>query len=313
MKKKISIIVPIYNEEKNITILCDALFNSIKNFSAFNFEILLINDGSRDNSWQKINELARENSWIKGINFSRNFGHQIALSAGYDYATGDALITIDGDMQHPPHMIPKMIEKWLEGFDIVYVKSATRNEFFLKKITALLYYRILHSIAEVTIPRNVRLVDKKVAAVLKQSCEKMRYLRGMVAWSGFKHTILLCQFSERLNGVSGYTWKKMLKLALDGITSFSHFPLCVAFYVGTFIVLSGIAMFGYMSYQTIMHDTVYPLFKWLLAVIYAGMGMQMFFYCLLGECIGQIYNQVKGRPLYIISRIKTTIVQGEQP
>lgn len=304
-EKKFSIVIPVYNEEKNVGVLCRELLDNIAKLNTFDFEIILVNDGSRDSSWQRINELAQQHACIKGISLSRNFGHQIALSAGYDYATGDAIITMDADMQHPPHMIPIMIEKWLEGFSIVYVKSVIRNDFFLKKITALVYYRILHSLADVTIPRNIadfRLIDKKVANVLRQSKEKMRYLRGMVAWTGFKHTIVMCQFSERLTGVSGYTWKKMFKLAFDGITSFSHFPLHIALYIGCVIVGSGMIMFGYISYQTCIEGRNYPLFKWLLAIIYMGMGMQLFLYCLLGEYIGRIYNQLKGRPLYIVAQ-----------
>ena len=304
MKKKISIVIPVFNEENNVGVLCSALLMLIEVLNDFDFEIILINDGSKDNSWQKINELAKQNSIIKGINLSRNFGHQIALSAGYDFASGDAIITMDADMQHPPHIIPTLIEKWLEGNAIVYVKSAARNDRFLKKLTAQAYYRVLHGIANVTIPRNVadfRLIDKKVANALRQSKEKMRYLRGMVAWTGFKHTIVLCQFSERLSGVSGYTWKKMLKLAFDGITSFAHFPLQFSLWIVSLIICSGLCSIGYMVYQTIFYFESYPLFKWLLAAMYIGMGIQLFLCCLLGEYITKIYDQLKERPLYIIT------------
>ncbi len=305
MRKKISIVIPIYNEEKNIVVLCDELINITKKMCAFDFEIVLINDGSSDNSWHSINELALQNSHIKGINLSRNFGHQIALSAGYDFATGDAIITMDADMQHPPHIIPTIIEKWLEGYAIVYVKSVMRNDRFLKKITALVYYRILQSIAEVIIPRNVadfRLIDRKVADALRKSKEKTRYLRGMVAWTGFKHTIVTCQFSDRLSGVSGYTWKKMIKLAFDGITSFSHFPLQIIVFAASLILFSGLIMVGYLMYTMLCGYASYPLFKWLIVVVYLGMGIQLFLSCLLGEYISRIYDQLKDRPLYIIAQ-----------
>lgn len=306
MKKTISIVIPVFNEEKNIGILCNELLTIFLALDAFAYEIILVNDGSSDNSWEKIQELSHFSSCIKGINLSRNYGHQIALSAGYDFAIGDAIITMDADMQHPPHIIPTVIQKWLEGFAIVYVKSANRNDRFVKKITALAYYRILHSIANITIPRNVadfRLIDKKVADALRQSKEKTRYLRGMVAWTGFKHTIVVCQFSERLSGVSGYTWKKMLKLAFDGITSFSHFPLQIAVWAGSLIIVSGILIVMYLSYNTFYAYKSYPLFKWLITVIYCGMGVQLFLCCLLGEYIGRIYDQLKDRPLYIIAEI----------
>lgn len=304
MKKKISIVIPVYNEENNIGVLCCELLRHVQELNDFDFEIILVNDGSRDGSWQKINTLAQQHGIIKGINLSRNFGHQIALSAGYDFATGDAIISMDADMQHPPHIIPTIIQKWLEGFAIVYVKSATRNDRFLKKITAQTYYRILYSMANVTIPRNVadfRLIDKKVADALRQSKEKMRYLRGMVAWTGFKHTIVVCQFSERLSGVSGYTWKKMLKLAFDGITSFAHFPLQFSLWVGFFIICSGATIIGFMIFKTVLYFESYSLFKWLLTVIYIGMGIQLFLCCLLGEYIARIYDQLKERPLYVIA------------
>ncbi len=303
MKKKISIVIPVFNEENNIGVLCGELLMLIKALHDFDFEIILVNDGSKDNSWQKINELASQASIIKGINLSRNFGHQIALSAGYDFATGDAIITMDADMQHPPHILPVMIEKWLEGNEIVYVKSAIRNDRFLKKITAQVYYRILHGMANVTIPRNVadfRLINKKVANALRQSKEKMPYLRGMVAWTGFKYTIVTCQFSERLSGVSGYTWKKMLKLAFDGITSFAHFPLQFSLWLIFAVIFSGLFGMGYMICKSVMCFESYSLFKWLLTVIYIGMGIQLFLCCLLGEYSAKIYDQLKERPLYII-------------
>lgn len=304
MRKKVSIIIPVYNEEKNLIALFEQLCNSIVQLDNFDFEIIFVNDGSKDSSWATINQLAQRYSFVKGINFSRNFGHQIALSAGYDFATGDIMITMDADLQHPPHMIPNMIEKWQEGYAVVYVKSNTRNDRFFKKITALSYYRILHAMVHITIPRNVadfRLIDKKVAYALRKSKEKHRYLRGMVAWAGFKHIVISCQFGERLSGVSGYTWKKMLKLAFDGLTSFAHFPLRIASYIASVIIIIGIICFLILIYNACLYTTQYSLFKWLLTFIYISMGIQFFLSCLVGELVSRMYDTSKHRPLYIIS------------
>lgn len=309
MKKKISIIVPIYNEEANIALIYSTIIDIVKTISDYyTYELILVNDGSNDNSWPIITALAQNDDHVKALNFSRNFGHQMALTAGYDHASGDAIISIDADLQDPPHLILEMIKSWQEGNSIVYARRANRHDSFLKKITALLYYRFLDAVSDVKIPRNVgdyRLIDRKVLEALQECREKARYLRGMVAWTGFKHAFIDFNRPNRHAGETGYTWNKMVKLAFDGLTGFSLFPLKIAAFVGTFVIGTGVAMFGYITLDTILFGIDYPLFKWLVTIIYIFMGLQFILLWLIGEYIGRIHEQQKNRPLYIIDCIIT--------
>jgi glycosyltransferase involved in cell wall biosynthesis len=305
--KKISVVVPVFNEEKNIAILCDELFKIIELYrDTYEFEILLVNDGSCDNSWQTIQELSRAYVCIKGIDLSANFGHQIALSAGYDFADGDAIITMDADMQHPPYMIPAMIDKWLEGFAIVYVKSLIRNDRFFKKFTAILYYKILQTITPIEMPRNVadfRLIDKKVANALRSSQEKRRYLRGMVAWTGFKYTILSCQFSERLSGTSGYTWKKMFTLALDGLIGFSGFPFSkIAAFLQVFLLVNGL-LFSFFCFDHFFNIKIVPLWPLSIVLFSILIGAQFLVMSYVAYILSVICDHAKNRPQYLVAKL----------
>ena len=273
---KISIVIPVYNEGKNIEILYKSLITILYKEKQNNYEIIFVNDGSKDNSWEIIKNLAQINNHIKAINFNRNFGHQIALTAGYHKARGDAIISMDADMQHPPEVIPAMIKAWLQGFDIVYVKNIQRKDSFLKKITAIGYYKLMEIISNIKTPRNVadfRLIDKKVLSYINQSQEKARYLRGMVAWTGFNHTFIHVKFAKRFSGTTGYTWSKMFKLALDGMTGFSTSPFRLAAYFGCFITTSGLIMLNYLFYNMLFHSVHYQLFTWLVVIIYIFIGI----------------------------------------
>lgn len=302
MNKLISIVIPIFNEEENLPVVYRELTSLLE--GKYDYELILINDGSRDRSWSIIKELAYNNLRIKAIQFSRNFGHQMALTAGYDVACGDAVITMDADMQDPPKLILDMIKKWEEGFQIVYARRIDRKDSFLKQITAKLYYQFLDLISDVKIPRNVgdfRLIDKKVLSTLNSCREKARYFRGMVAWTGFSQTYIDFARPNRTAGATGYTWKKMFKLAFDGMTSFSMFPLKLAAYVGVFVIATGILMFLYITCDALFNQVDYPLFKWLVTIIYIFMGIQFLLLWFLGEYIGRIHDQQKGRPLYIVA------------
>lgn len=304
MIKLISIILPIYNEEVNIPIIYSELISILEKASTHDFEIIFVNDGSRDHSWERIKNLTDKDPRVKGITFSRNFGHQIALTAGYDRACGDAIITMDADLQDPPALVVDMIKEWENGNMIVYARRIDRKDSFLKKITANIYYKFLDLIADVKIPRNVgdfRLIDKKVLQTIKQCREKSRYFRGIVAWTGFQSAFVDFARPNRLSGITGYTWKKMFKLAFDGMTSFSMFPLKIAAYVGIFVILTGSLMFLYISIDALFNQVNYPLFKWLVTIIYIFMGVQFLLLWFLGEYIGRIHDQQKERPLYIIA------------
>jgi glycosyltransferase involved in cell wall biosynthesis len=302
--KKLSFVIPVYNEEGNLLVLYEKLKAICQHFShQYAFEILFVNDGSRDSSWHIIKELAAKDSRVRGISFSRNFGFQMTLTAAYDYAQGDAIIGLDADLQDPPELICEMIEKWEEGFYIVYARRSSRNDGFIKDVTASLYYKLLHYVSDVPIPQNVgdfRLIDKRVLQQVRLCRERARYLRGIVAWTGFRHTFVEFKRPERTAGVSGYSWLKLLKLAFDGVTAFSLFPLRIAAFVGIFVIFTGLLMFAYIAFDALVQGARYPLFKWLVTIIYIFMGVQFLLMWLLGEYIGRIYDQQKNRPLYII-------------
>lgn len=304
MKKKLSLVIPVYNEEDNLPFLYQKLVNLADElFASYETEIILVNDGSKDNSWQIIKQLSIDDSRVRGISFSRNFGHQMALTAGYDRAQGDAIVALDADLQHPPELIKKMLIKWQLGFEIIYARRKGRNDGFLKKITAFFYYKLLSLVSDIEIPRNVgdfRLIDKRVLKEIKKCRESARYLRGMVAWTGFSHTFIDFEIPKRMYGIPGYTWAKSLKLAFDGLANFSLFPLRIAAFMGILVVGSGSLMFAYISFDYLIRGVPYPLFKWLVTVMYIFMGVQFLLMWLLGEYIGRMYEQQKQRPLYIV-------------
>lgn len=304
---KLSIILPVFNEEKNIVLVYNTLTTLCTTaLASFEYEIIFINDGSKDASWSLIKDIAARDEHVRALAFSRNFGHQMALKAGYDRANGDAVITMDTDMQDTPALIVEMIRHWQQGADIVYARRLQRKDSWIKRLTAFLYYKLLDHVADVSIPRNVgdfRLIDKKVVAVLRQCHERSYYLRGLVAWTGFKHAYVDFNRQGRHAGTSGYSWSKMFKLAFDGITGFSLFPLKIAAYVGVFVIMSGTAMFGYITFDALVHDVYYPLFKWLVTVVYIFMGVQFLLLWLLGEYIGRMYEQQRDRPNYIVQEV----------
>lgn len=304
MKKLVSLVVPAYNEERNIDTLYEQVSKALDTVANdYEYEFIFVNDGSRDATWEKVRALAQADRRVRGINFSRNFGHQIALSAGYDAARGDAIISMDADLQDPPTLLLDMLNEWHKGYEIVYARRINRDDGFLKKLTAHWYYKFLDAVAEVKIPRNVgdfRLIDKKVLEALKKCREKARYLRGMVAWTGFKHSFVDFVRPNRIHGTTGYTWTKMFRLAFDGLTGFSLFPLKIAAYVGVFVIITGVAMFCGVTIDAFVKHVHYPLFKWLVIIIYIFMGVLFLLLWLIGEYIGRMYEQQKDRPLYIV-------------
>lgn len=308
MKKRIAIVVPVFNEEENVPVLIQEISKELAPLlSHISYQVLLVDDGSSDNSWHVINELMETHTEIYGIKLSRNFGHQAALCAGYDAAHADAVITMDADLQHPPHMLPKMIQAWFHGAQIVYVQNAARNDPFLKKYTAKWFYRFLHLVTDITMPRNVadfRLIDHSVLNIIKQTKEAHLYLRGLVAWTGFHATFLPCIFPPRSKGKSGYSWRKMFRLAVDGITGFSTFPLKLGALLGACTTLVSFALLGAIGFKwTVLNmplSFTHIMFSFLLFVI----GMQSMILWLMGEYIGRIYENTKERPRYIVDKKK---------
>lgn len=304
-KKLISIVVPAYREEKNIFLLYDEVSRVLaQKKDTYTYEIVFINDGSPDHTWEKIAELCAKYDWVKGINLSRNFGHQAALSAWLDVVEWDVIVSMDADMQDPPSLILDMITRWEKWYDVVYARRVNRNDNFVKKYTAIVYYKILSLVSDTQIPRNVgdfRLIDKKVLLVFRWLKEKDRYIRGMFAWLWFKTDFVDFNRPERIHGETGYTWKKMFKLASDGILNFSTFPLKIGAFIGIFMIVLSAFFFMYIVLDTLITGVYYPLYKWLSIAGFGVMGLQFIFLWILGEYIGRIYNETRERPLYIVS------------
>lgn len=301
--EKLSIIIPIFNEESNIYKLYDRMLSVVTKLP-LTYEFIFINDGSKDQSIQLIKSLASKDSNVKFIDFSRNFGHQIAVTAGLDKCTGDKIVIIDADLQDPPELIGEMYAKMKEGFEVVYAKRKSRKgESFLKKFTARTFYRTLASLTSVEIPVDTgdfRIMDKKIVEVLKQMPEQHKFLRGQISWIGFRQTYIEYDRDERQGGQTGYTYKKMIRFALDGITSFSNVPLKFATISG--FVVSGVA-FLIMLYalysRFILKDYVPGWTSLILSIMFIG-GVQLICVGIIGEYISRLGDNVRKRPLYIV-------------
>ena len=300
----LSIVVPVYNEEKSIRLMYDRLLASITVIS-HNFEIIFVNDGSRDNSFLELVKLSKEDSRVKYINFSRNFGHQIAVTAGLDYSKGAAVVIIDGDLQDPPEVIPEMYAKHKEGFEVVYGQRLKRKgDNFFKKITAKYFYRILKKITSINIPLDTgdfRLIDQKIVKDLKNMPEQNKFLRGQIAWLGYRQTSVFFERDERKFGETGYPFSKMLKFALDGITGFSDVPLQFVTKTGIFISFISflVILFAIFSHF-ILERTITGWTSLIISSMFIG-GVQLISVGIIGEYISRINKNVQNRPLYIVS------------
>ncbi|HEY9179626.1 MAG TPA: glycosyltransferase family 2 protein [Candidatus Baltobacteraceae bacterium] len=308
----LSIVVPLYNEEGNVAPLVERIAGIAGGLPGIaSFEIVLVNDGSRDRTLEKIRDEMRRRSDIVLVNLSRNFGHQIAATAGLDVAQGDAVVLMDGDLQDPPELIATFIEHWRAGYDVVYAVRRTRKgESAFKVFTAAMFYRIIKRLTNVSIPVDTgdfRLMSRRVVEALKGSHERHRFLRGMVSWVGYNQTGVEYDREERLSGETKYPLRKMLTFAIDGITSFSDVPLRFASYLGftvstaAFIYAIIIILFKAFHFGT-------PEFArgWsstMVVILFLG-GVQLIGIGILGEYIGRIYDEVKARPLYLIADIE---------
>jgi dolichol-phosphate mannosyltransferase len=301
---EISIVVPLYNEEKNIRLMHDRLVSSILKITS-NFEIIYVNDGSNDNSFLELLKLSNEDERVKYINFSRNFGHQIAVTAGLDYSKGAAVVIIDGDLQDPPEVIPEMYALYKEGFEVVYGQRLIRKgESFLKKITAKYFYRILKKITNINIPVDTgdfRLIDRKIVNDLKNMPEQNKFLRGQIAWLGYRQTSIFFERDERKFGETGYPFSKMLKFALDGITGFSDVPLQFVTKTGIFISFISFLVILYAIFSHfILERTITGWTSLIISSMFIG-GVQLISVGIIGEYISRINKNVQNRPLYIVS------------
>ncbi|MGO4111319.1 glycosyltransferase family 2 protein [Paenibacillus sp. YAF4_2] len=315
MKAKYSIIVPMYNEQEVIRHTYAKLKEVMDGYGE-PYELVFVNDGSRDQTVEIVEAICQEDNHVKLINFSRNFGHQIAITAGMDYAQGEAIIIIDADLQDPPEVMLEMIEKWKEGYEVVYGKRLKRKgESAFKKITAMLFYRTMRSMTNFDIPMDTgdfRLIDRKVCDVLRGLKEKNRFVRGLVSWVGFRQTMVEYVREERFAGETKYPLKKMISFALDGITSFSYKPLKIATYIGFALSASSFVYLLVVLCQRLFTSTTQPGWTTIVAINLLFNGIILMLLGLIGEYIGRIYDESKNRPLYIVREARGFTEDKEQ-
>ncbi len=300
---ELSIVVPLYNEEPNIDYLFERVESVLKRLNT-SYEIVCVNDGSRDNTLKCLIEHHHRNPAIKVVNFSRNFGKEIALTAGIDYATGAAVIPIDADLQDPPELIEELVAKWREGYDVVNATRRSRaGETWLKRFTANAFYNTIGSMSRVPIPANTgdfRLLDRRVVDSLKQLPERTRFMKGLFAWVGYKQTTVMFDRQPRLKGATKWNYWRLWNFALDGIASFSFLPLKVWGYVGLTISSFSLLYAVYLVLRTLIYGidvAGYP--SLMVAVLFLG-GIQLLTLGIIGEYLGRVYEEVKGRPLYLV-------------
>ncbi|MGK7875004.1 MAG: glycosyltransferase family 2 protein [Xenococcaceae cyanobacterium] len=300
---ELSVVVPLYNEEQNIDYLFERLL-SVLNRLQMKYEIVCVNDGSRDNTFELLMKYHCQNPAIKVINLSRNFGKEIALSAGLDYARGYAVVPIDADLQDPPELIEKLVAKWREGYDVVYATRRSRKgESWTKRFTANAFYRVIQKISQVPIPRDTgdfRLLDRRVVEAIKCTPERTRFMKGLFAWVGFKQASVLFDRPQRHQGKTSWNYWRLWNFALDGITSFSFVPLKVWSYAGIFISITSFIYAAFLVIRTLILGIDVPGYASIMvAVLFLG-GVQLVSLGVIGEYLGRVYEEVKRRPLYLV-------------
>lgn len=297
-----SVVIPVYNEEMNIMKLYNRLSDAL-NGAGIDWEVVYVNDGSRDRSLAILKGLAESDAHVRFIDFSRNFGHQLAITAGIDHAAGEWIVIMDGDGQDPPELLPDLLAKAREGFEVVYAKRRKRDgENFMKKFTARLFYRLLARITNIEIPVDTgdfRIIHRKIQRILKQMPEQHKYIRGQISWIGFNQTYLEYDRAERMGGETKFTYKKMMRFALDGISSFSTWPLKVATISGFIVSAFAFLMIIYSLYQKFFGTTEPGWTSLHISVLFIG-GIQLIGIGILGEYLGRVSENVKNRPHYII-------------
>ena len=299
-----SLVIPVWNEETVLPVLYERM-TKVMDSTGEPWELIFVNDGSRDGSLAILTELNQRDGRIKVLNFSRNFGHQIAITAGSDYADGDAVIIMDADMQDPPEVVLRLIEQWRAGYDVAYaVRTKREGETWFKLFTASVFYRLIRSIADVDIPLDAgdfRLMDRRVVLAMRQLRERNRFMRGLSSWVGFKQIAVEYERAARFAGETKYPLRKMLRLANNAITSFSHVPLQLATYTG--FILAAVSLVGILV-TIVARLSGISAFSGqattLVSVLFLG-GIQLIFLGIIGEYLGRIYDEVKNRPLYIIA------------
>ncbi len=304
----ISVVIPVYNEVDNIPLIHQRLVNILSNLVT-TFEVIFVNDGSKDDSLAVIKGLADRFPEVKYVDFSRNFGHQVAVSAGIDHASGEAIVIIDADLQDPPELIESLYARLREGYDVAYAQRTIRKgETWLKRRTASLFYRLFARMTTVPIPLDTgdfRIIHRRVAEVLRQMPERHKFLRGQISWIGFRQIAVPYVREERHAGVSGYSYWKLFKLALDGVTGFSDLPLRMAYYLG--FSVSGLAFLAALRVlwlRYVLGEFVSDSSSMMIAILFLG-GVQLVAIGIVGEYLGRMNDNVRQRPLYIVRESNT--------
>lgn len=302
----ISVVVPIYNEAPILPELHRRLSAALSSLSEA-YELVFVNDGSQDGSADLLRAMVSSDRHVRLIDLSRNFGHQIAITAGMDHAAGAAVVVIDGDLQDPPEVIPELVAKWQEGYDVVYaIRERREGESFFKRATAAAFYRLINRITNVDIPVDTgdfRLMSRRAVEALKKVRERNRFIRGLVSWLGFRQTGVRFVRQERFAGQTKYPLRKMLKFAFDGITSFSFLPLQLATYLGFVVSVASFLGILYVIYLRLFtQETILGWASLMAAILFLG-GVQLITLGIIGEYIGRIYDESKGRPLYFTQEV----------
>lgn len=299
----LSLVVPAYNEEEVIDVFYERTVPILSSIDE-RFEIIFVNDGSCDCTAERIKALHQRDPRIKLIELSRNFGKEIALTAGLDFAQGEVVVVTDADLQDPPELIPKMVEKWREGYDTVYaVRRIRQGETFLKKTTAKTFYRVIKRISRVEIPENAgdfRLMSRRTVNALKLLRERHRFMKGVFSWIGFKQTGIPYNREPRIAGRTKWNYWRLFNFAVDGITSFSYVPLQLSSYLGCFAALFAFFYAGYLVIRTLIWGIDLPGYASIMVAILFFSGVQLIFLGVIGEYLGRMFNETKNRPLYLI-------------
>ena len=303
MKDLISVVVPMYFEEE-VAQECYNRLKEVMNKNDINYEFIFVNDGSTDRTMDILKKIATDDYRAKIVNFSRNFGHQTAVTAGIDYANGDAIVIIDADLQDPPELIPSLIEKWEEGYEVVYAKRKKRvGETWFKLITAKYFYKFINYMSDIEIPKDTgdfRIIDRKVANEFKKMTERNRFVRGMFSWVGFRQTYIEYERDERFAGETKYPFKKMIKFASDGIIAFSTKPLRLVMTLGFASVLLSIVVLLYSVITKLIGNQVQAGWASIMVAITFFSGIQLLGLGIVGQYIARIYDESKNRPIYIV-------------
>ena len=314
--KKVTILVPAYNEQEVLPLLYDRLIKMISPLTAYQWEILFVNDGSRDNTLQIIKELRAQDERVSYIDLSRNFGKETAMLAGFDYFDGDALVIIDADLQDPPELIPQMLEKWEEGYDDVYARRRTREgESFLKKATSKLFYRVLQRSTKIPIQKDTgdfRLLDKRCVGALCKMRESQRYTKGFFSWIGYNKAEILFDRAPRAAGKTKWNYLKLFQLAFDGITSFTTAPLRFATVSGLLVSLLALLYMLFIFIRTLIFGNPVAGYPSLLVIMLFLGGIQLISIGVIGEYIGRIFNETKHRPPYFVKEYNDEREQNEK-